>query len=172
MELLKAMPHVKSPIHLTVRSQNPAGLESMIKQVPGIRNDTRIQFIGFDSPYETLFDGFDVYVAPEKFNGLSLPLQEACAAGLLVMATNRFPMNNWLPTDPMIPVKATQKAQVMGGHNWFEESTVDPLDIARTIDNWYGKDITQYSEDGMNYANRNSWDILKPKFLAAIEGVL
>ena len=40
-----------------------------------------------------------MFVFPEKFNGLSLPLQEARAAGMLVLATDRFPMNTWLPRE-------------------------------------------------------------------------
>lgn len=47
--------------------------------------------------YDTLYEEGDVFVFPEKFNGLSLPLQEARAAGMLVMCGDRFPMNTWLP---------------------------------------------------------------------------
>lgn len=172
LELLKAMPLVKSPIHITIRSQNVAGLQKLIAQVPNIRLDTRIQFVGYDVTYERLFEGFDVLVAPEKFNGLSLPLQEACAAGLMVMTTDRFPTNTWLPTEPLIKPASVHRTQVMGGHMEFDECVVEPSEIARTIDAWYGQNIEQFSLKGKAYAEQNSWDVLKPKYMAAIEGVV
>lgn len=172
LELMKAMKYVKSPIELTIRSQNRRGLAQLIRQVPEIQNDKRVTFVGEDIPYENLFTGYDVMVAPEKFNGLSLPLQEACAAGLVVMTTDRFPANTWLPKAPLIPYKSVHQAQTMGGHLTFEEVVVDPVDIAASIDGIYGEDITYLSHRGKVYAENNSWEVLGPKYLKTIEEAL
>ena len=172
LELMKAMKYVKSDLQLTIRSQNARGLQSLASQVPGLKEDSRVHLVGSELPYESLFDGYDVLVAPEKFNGLSLPLQEAYAAGMLVITTNRYPMNTWLPNMPLIPVAGTQRAQVMGGHNEFEESILDPVDIAKVLDRWYGQDIEQYSISGKHYAEKNSWEVLKPKYISAIRSCL
>lgn len=171
-ELLQAMQYVKSPIELTVRSQDKAGLERIIKQVPGVANDSRITFDTSDIPWEDLYKGFDVMVTPEKFNGLSLPLQEAFASGLMVITTDRYPTNKWLPIEPLIPFSKSQKARTMGGHLEFNEALVDPQDIAATIDRWYGADITSFSLQGRAYAERNSWEVLKPVYLATLESLL
>jgi hypothetical protein len=70
-ELLEAMKYVKSPIKLIIRSQVPID-----KQV-----DPRIFYEG-RVPRKELFDKGDVFIFPEKFNGLSLPMQEAFATGI------------------------------------------------------------------------------------------
>jgi hypothetical protein len=124
-------------------------------------------------PREQLFDDqYDVYIAPEKYNGLSLPLQEAFASGMMVMTTNRFPANTWLPTAPLIPPTMTRITQVMGGHLKFEESVIDPEAIAMCLDGWYGRNIEEFSFAGLQYAEANSWTVLKPLYIAALESVL
>ena len=59
-----------------------------------------------------LFDVGDVFLFPDKFNGLSLPLQEAYASGMAVMSTGRYPASQWLPNDPMIPVDGYETRKV------------------------------------------------------------
>jgi glycosyltransferase involved in cell wall biosynthesis len=171
VELLKAMKYVKSPIELTVRTQFKRGLDAIIKETNTAR-DKRITFVTEEIPYEQLYADHDVVVSPEKFNGLSLPLQEAFASGLMVVTTNRFPTNTWLPTKPLIPVSRTQRAQTMAGHLMFDECIVDPRDIAATIDHLYATDITDISLQGKAYADANSWEVLKPRYLAALESIL
>lgn len=172
LELMQAMKHVKSNLHLTIRSQDSAGLRRLISQVPEIATDRRVKFEFGNIPYENLFDGYDVLVAPEKFNGLSLPLQEAHAAGLGVITTDRYPTNTWLPKEMLIPCNEYRKAQTMRGHLEFDEAVVDPVDIAQTLDNWYGKHIEQFSLVGLAYAQANSWGVLKRRYLSALESCL
>ena len=169
LELMRAMSYVKSPIEITIRSQDKVNFARLIEQVPEIRNDPRVTLDMGATPYEQLFEGFDVLVAPEKFNGLSLPLQEAHAAGLAVMTTNRFPMNTWLPHSPMIPYASSRKVQCMSGHNIIDEVLINPVTIATCIDGIYGQDISYLSDIGRDYALRNSWDMLKPVYLSALE---
>lgn len=172
LELLQAMQYVSSPIDLTIRTQQRSGLFRLVSQVPGILNDKRITFVNHEIPYETLFNDFDVYVAPEKYNGLSLPLQEAYAAGMLVITTDRYPINTWLPKEALIPVESTHKVQVARGHMEIEESIVNPRVIAETIDKWYGQVIARQSLWGGDWAGENSWEVLKPRYIKAIQEIL
>lgn len=167
LELLKAMKYVKSPVDLTVRCQYKAGLDRLIKEADCGR-DKRITFVPEEIPYNDLFAHHDVMVTPEKFNGLSLPLQEAFASGLMVVTTDRFPTNTWLPKEPLIPVSKIERAQVMPGHKMFDECVVRPVDIAAVIDFWYGKEISSYSQAGLEYATQNSWDALRSRYQAAL----
>jgi hypothetical protein len=97
-ELLKAIPLVKNPdFKITIRAQAMTAFQRMAAEVPEFKIDNRVSITPGEIPYENLWDDADVYIAPEKLNGLSLPLQEAFAAGLLVMTTDRYPMNTWLP---------------------------------------------------------------------------
>jgi len=155
-ELIEAMQYVKADIELVIRSQKP---------LEGIPNDPRIKVKVGTVPREQLYSEGDVFIFPEKFNGLSLPLQEACASGMLVMATDRFPMNQWLPTEPLIPVKKSVQNEVSGRCRTFLEAVIDPVDIAAKIDEFSTLEIGHWSGKGYDYGQQNSWDVLRPRYL-------
>jgi len=145
-ELLEAMQYVKSPLKLIVRSQVP---------IPTV-NDPRIEYrIG---QFDDIWSEGDVFVWPEKFNGLSLPAQEAYASGMLVMASKRFPNTEYLLNDPLIPVSGYKKEKLAVE---FDSAILKPEDIARTMDFWHGRDITSYSLAGKVWGENNSWNKLK-----------
>lgn len=148
-ELLEALKYVKSPIKLIIRSQVP------IQEVNDPRVEVRI------GTFDDIWSEGDVFIFPEKFNGLSLPLQEAFASGMLVMCGNRFPNTEWLPNEPMIPVWDYHKERISVEFNCAE---FQPQDIAQTIDTWYNKDISNYSYQGLQYNQNNSWNNLKEKY--------
>jgi len=163
-QLLEALPHVESPLELTVRAQDTAAMSRILLGCKGVADDPRLKVEMGEMPYENLWGEHDVYVAPEKFNGLSLPLQEARAAGLLVMTTDRYPANTWLPREPLIHVTRTERASVGGQYLSFEECVLSPRDIAKVMDSWYEKDVTEYSLSGKLWAENNSWDKLLPRY--------
>lgn len=108
-QIIDAMLYIKSPIKLILRSQEGTWMT----------NDNRVELrIGHQSQ-ETLWDDGDCFLFPEKFNGLSLPLQEARAAGMLVMATDRFPMNTWLPQQIGCPACDSEGSLM---YQWAKES--------------------------------------------------
>jgi hypothetical protein len=161
-ELMLAWLHVESPAKLIIHSQ-----ESI--KLGGFSNDWMqrneaggsIEVRTGTFPRHTLYDEGDVFIFPEKFNGLSLPIQEAYASGMLMMCSNRFPNNAYLPLDPLIPVHDYTNSRVGRGRMEFREAIISPRDIARTIDDWYGKDINAYSERGKIWAEANSWENLR-----------
>lgn len=152
-ELIEALRYVKSSAQFIIRSQEE---RFTVNHHP----NTLVTY--GDYPYENLFSDGDVFIFPEKFNGLSLPLQEAYASGMLVMATDRFPNNTWLPTDPLIPISGVANRRVIS--NIFQEAVLSPEIIAEQIDRWYGADIEKYSIMGLEYGTANSWEILGPKY--------
>lgn len=145
-ELLEAMQFVQSPIKLIVRSQRP------IKEVKDDRIEYRI------GTFDDIWSEGDVFIFPEKFNGLSLPIQEAYASGMLVMSGDRFPFNEWLPNEPLIPVQRYHTEKI---YQEFNVAHYEPMDIADKIDEWYNKDISKYSLMGKKWGEENSWDNLK-----------
>jgi hypothetical protein len=160
-ELLAALPHVKSPARFVVRSQDRRWAAS----------DPRLEVRFGTAPYESLWEEGDCLVWPHKFDGLSLPLNEARAAGMLVMSTDRFPDNEWLPREPLIPVAGYARACVSPRCLEFDEARIDPRAIAAKIDDFYGRDITEYSLAGRRWAEENSWGVLGPKYRATLEGL-
>lgn len=148
-ELVEAMQYVKSPIKLIIRSQVPINIPK------DSRIDVRI------GTFDDIWSEGDVFIFPEKFNGLSLPLQEAFASGMMVMAGTRFPMTEWLPTEPLIPVLKYTKQNISIE---FQCAEYDPKVIAERIDSWYGKDISKFSLLGKEFNEKNSWKNLKEKY--------
>lgn len=143
-----------------IRSQKP------LPEDVGPRGDLcgRLTWQTGTVPAADLYAEGDVFVFPEKFNGLSLPLQEARAAGMLVMATERFPNNTYLPKGPLIPVAGYRPNRIGAAYTEFKEAVVDPKEIAAKIDDWYDRDISDYSEGGKQWAETMSWGALGPKY--------
>lgn len=149
-ELIEALRYTSSPFKLIIRSQIP---------LPKI-NDERVEVrLG---TFDDIWSEGDVFIFPEKFNGLSLPLQEAFASGMLVMCGDRFPMNTWLPTEPLIPIHSYKKERIAVE---FDSAIMTPQDIAMSIDKWYGKDITKFSLLGKDWGMKHSWEVLKAEYL-------
>lgn len=162
-ELYEALQYVKNPIKLIFRAQEQ--IDGLPKTPDCCIENVLIDYRFGTQPKETLWDEGDVFVFPEKFNGLSLPLQEARAAGMLVMTTNRFPNNEWLPNDPLIPMNGTHRYRIGTRFREFDVARVDPKSIAQRMDDWYGQDISAYSAQGRVWAETRSWEVLKPKYL-------
>lgn len=148
-EVLEAIKLVKSPIKLILRSQGP------IQGVTDPRIDLRI------GTFDDIWDEGDVFLFPEKFNGLSLPINEAFANGMLVMSSDRYPFNMWLPKEPLLPVDnySTERLAVE-----FPMAKLSPEAIAKHIDFWFNKDITKFSELGITWGQAHSWKRLKKKY--------
>lgn len=161
-ELLEAMRYVKSPAKLIIRSQEHIN-------VGNITTHAGVEVYNGPTEYSQLFARGDVFIFPECFNGLSLPLQEARASGMLVICGDRFPMNRWLPREPLIPVQGYAKERIGPPYNEYDRAIFDPRTIAATIDKWYDKDIAAYSEQGREWAESMSWEALRPRYMAALE---
>lgn len=169
-EILEAMKHVRSDIRLIVRCQpQEKRMSQLLRRYSYLpKEDRRVTIIGEEVPSEQLWEQGDVMIAPQKYNGLSLPLQEAFASGLVVMTTDRYPANVWLPHDPLIPYRDERQCKLGGVP--FNSCVIDPKDIAKKIDEFYGKDISQLSAKGCMYNVDHSWEVLRPKYLSLIKG--
>lgn len=151
-ELIEAFKYVKSDARLIINSQVPLKCDN-----PKI--SVRI------GTFDNIWAHGDVFVFPEKFNGLSLPIQEAFASGMLVMAGDRFPINEFLPKEPLIPISRYHKESIAVQ---FDCAEYDPKLIAQKIDEWYDKDISQFSLLGRKYGEKNSWKNLKESLKEAM----
>jgi hypothetical protein len=151
-ELLAAMKWVKSPIKLILRTQTKF---LAFNNISDPRIDLRV------GTFEDIWSEGDVFIFPEKFNGLSLPLQEAFASGMAVMASDRFPNNQWLPREPLIPVEKYRKEKLAVR---FDIAELSPATIAKHIDEWFNRDITDLSLRGKEWGAQNSWQKLKERY--------
>lgn len=170
-ELFEAIKYLKCDAKFIIRAQADFQVPLWVweRMVIQVRGEIRGKKLTGGIPYNELFAEGDVFIFPEKFNGLSLPLQEARAAGMYVMATDRFPMNTWLPKEGLIPPMASRLSSIGPAYCVFDEAILDPKAIAAAIDAAYGKDITRYSLDGKAWAETMSWEVLKPKYMHVLE---
>jgi glycosyltransferase involved in cell wall biosynthesis len=182
-QILEAMKYVTKPIQLIVRAQEEAASEfwemhrrfgysrrehghyfPVMHRFPpsgAILSCSTGEFAGDDILYP---DDCDVFLMAEKYNGESLPLKEARASGMLVMTSDRYPMNTWLNRDYLIPVKGYYKSRVSGAYLEFDEAEVNPRDIAAKLDQVYDTDISQESLRGREWAEEMSWENWLPKW--------
>lgn len=167
VEVLEAWKLVRSPLHLLVRTQERGHGRTDCNEAGGT-----LRVIHGTLSRNVLFSEGDVFLFPEKFNGLSLPLQEACAAGMAVMCGNRFPMNSWLPGECLLPVAHYHKGRIGGGYSEFDEAVFNPKDIAAAMDWWYGRDISHLAQQGQQWRDSHSWEVLGPKILELLEEVV
>lgn len=153
-ELVRAIPLVESDIRFLIRSQVPLELPY---------EDDRVKVIvGNIERYWALWGEGDVFVFPEKFNGVSLPINEALASGMVVMSSDRYPFNQWIPKEPLIPVKRTVRATV--ATRPLDYARIQPEDIAAKIDEIAHKDISMLSKLSYETAKRISWDSMLPEY--------
>jgi hypothetical protein len=159
LDIIKAMPLVKNPLCLEIRLQN---IDSdLAKQVIDYaKHDCRVKVRLGEIAEDQLYDG-DVFVFPEKYCGCSLPLQEAFASGMAIIAGNRFPMNTWLPPDGLVDGEPADDPKVI---NDLYSRYYKASDLAQKIDTFYAKDITELSLCGKKWAEHNSWTKLKPLY--------
>jgi len=157
-QLIKAMDFVKSPIKLIIRTQ--------VNKYKSNNPNIDIRYEQYEN-YWDLWNIGDVFVFPERFNGLSLPVQEAFASGLVVMTTNKEAFN-FLPEKPLINPQSWRRRNI-GGCLEFDDAIHDPKEIARKMDEIYDTDISEYSLAGKEWAEENSWKVWKDKYLKVFE---
>ena len=154
-ELLDAIPHVTSPAKFIIRSQRQISHPSI--------DNPRVKYHYGTVDRSELWAEGDVFVFPEKFNGLSLPAQEAYASGMAICCNDRFPLNTWLEPKYMIPVSSVYQELLLGNNITVSESS--PEDIARTIDGIYGADITETSNFGRRFGRELAWPEMKQEYM-------
>lgn len=152
---LKAIPLVKNQkIKFVIKSQVP---------IEGI-DDKRVKVIVKDveNYWENWQESGDVLVLPRRYAGQSLPLNEAMASGLAIMATDMKPQSDFLPKKLLIPVRDFVQIDIKKP---IEACFVDPVEIAKKIDEIAETDIEIYSKVSHHIAQQWSWDNLKQKYL-------
>jgi glycosyltransferase involved in cell wall biosynthesis len=132
-DLLQALPHVKSPIEVTITCQL-SGYVGKLMNDHHIRIPSHITLNVQSVDAENYWDnytGFHAMVLPRRFGGLCLPANEAIGAGMPVITTDTNPNNTWLPSDWL--VKATHAGEFRAKQHITYVKT-DPLVLAAKID--------------------------------------
>jgi len=158
-ELFEAISLIKKDVKFKIHSQ---------VYFPDIINDSRVEVIYGDIPYKELYSEGDVFLFPHKFDGLSLPIQEALSAGLPIITTDIYPHNTYLPKEwlfkPEIMTKVFIKREM-------DMAIINPVKLAKKIEEWAGKDIEKESKKADKLASKWDWKVLKSEYLEVFKNV-
>lgn len=146
--LIEAMKHVQSPVKLTIYSWKPF-------QVRDERIEVKVA--DFENYWQLWREG-DALVYPQDVNGICLPVAEAFASGMGVITTDIYPFNRWLPKELMFETNGTYKRRFGSGLMEVDAAVIEPEAIARKIDEWFSRDLTELSLRGKKWAEENSWE--------------
>lgn len=159
-ELLAAIPMLKSDAKIIIYSQ---------KRIDFVHPKVEIRVGNFENYWDIWGDG-DVFVFPHKFDGLSLPIQEALSSGMPILSTQIYPFTTWLPKEWFFPATEFMKLRVWD--RFVEVAVIQPADIAKMIDDWYGKNISQESQRANQLAAELDWSILKEKYINLFKSLI
>ena len=162
-ELLEAIPLIKSDIKILIRSQLP------ILEINDPRVETRVANL---KNRADLYQEGDVFLFPHKFNGLSLPIQEALSCGMPILSTDFYPHNTYLPKKWLFKAKGFEKGQVNPASRIIDVAQLSPENIALKIDEFANKDITEDSQKANEIAEAMSWDKLHKDYIKLFKELL
>ena len=170
LDVLKALPYIKTDIQVTLRCQEPGYVESMLHQVPNIPGNVQVTVEPGDvENYWDMYTGHDVLLMPRRFGGLCLPVNEALAAGMPVIMPNIAPNNQWLPADWLV---GASKTATFHAHTHVDVHAVNPEAYAAKISEWAdNSSIFQAQQQlAQEYARWLSWTALKPLYHKVLAG--
>lgn len=155
-EFIQAIPFIKNKdIKIIVRSQ--------VKFEP--IEDSRVIYQMEEKDYADLWTEGDIYVHLHKFDGLSLPLNEAMAAGMPVIGIDLSPQNTFLPKELLIKPEGISRVKV---YREIDFASISPVKIAEMIDyvaSLPSEKIKELSQASNAQAEKWSWKNLKPEFV-------
>lgn len=167
-QVIASLRYITAPIEIVIRSQDPLPerLLEEIETAKSLRPQLTVR-VQRGCPREMLYAEGDVFVFPEKFNGLSMPLQEAFANGMLIIALDRYPINTWLPASCLMAPRSTEIARIGPAFQPFTESIADVLVLAKMIDAYASlpRSMVEYlSTKGIKWGEANSFEALRPEW--------
>lgn len=165
-DLLLALESVRSEITMTITCQEKDHVPSLIKTT-GINLPDNVTLRVIESDFANFWDlysGQDVLISPRRWGGLSLPHQEACAAGLPVISTAVSPNIDWLPNDWLVP--STKAGSFQRPHAMIDLYTVDHLALAAKIGQFANNPVfyREAAERAAGIGKELSWEQLKPAY--------
>lgn len=121
--------------------------------------------------YWDLYGDADLMVLPRRYAGLSLPAQEAMAAGLALAMSDVEPQaSEW----PILPIGAVANGRIRTAAGPIELVAMSPRDLADRMDE-IARDamtIAHARAESRRWAHHNSWERLAPLIRSELETVL
>lgn len=157
--VLHALRFLRAPVEIVIRTRQPLNVKRYRPNPP-----TQLTVIEGDTEDSTeLYDG-DVLLLPRRYGGQCLPINEAMASGLPVIALDRKPENTWLPRQSVVRANRWGRFRTQGGQ----------VNVYTTHANLIAEKVTELHNDpelvaslslqARQYAESISWERLKGEF--------
>lgn len=158
-ELLAAIPMVNSDVRFLINSQRTINYS---------HPKVELRIGNFENYWDLWKEG-DIFVFPHKFDGLSLPIQEAVSVGMPVLSTRFFPFTDWLPAEWFFDASEIIQTKVSNTvREYIDFAVVKPADIAAKIDEMATADIAKMSLEADRIASALDWKVLKEKYITIL----
>lgn len=123
---------------------------------------------GFDDRWE-IYRGKHLFLHPRRYGGLSLPVIEAAASGLAVIATGNESNREAWPFIVRLPARPGSRIVCQAGEVTHDQ--VDPEIMSIAVNSLRPADALVVGSYARAWADRNTWDELRPGYLVALEEV-
>jgi len=158
--LLEAMKYVKSDIKLTIFTWKPFFKSDDPRVI--------IEVVNFKNYWQAYREG-DCMIYMQGANGICLPIIEAMASGMAVITTDLYPFNEYMPKELLVKPDKFVKRRFGSRLMEVDDPIIDPKKVAEKIDEIAGQSIVKFSKYGKAWAEKNSWEVLLPKYLKVFE---
>lgn len=156
----------RNGFEIAIRSARRAGVPlTVISQDPLRQMDRGVTVSPSVENYWDLYRGMGVLVMPRKYGGLSLPVQEAMAAGMAVVMGDCSPNSDW----PIALVRGvhTQRMQTPGGQ--IIMFVADVAAVADMLEKLSDPDYrSDWQDMSRQWAQENSWETRLPTWQALL----
>lgn len=121
--------------------------------------------------YWSLYDEADVLIAPRRYGGQSLPVNEALSSGMPVIALDRAPEREWGGV-LTVPAHVQRSMRTQAGR--LDLMATEASSLAGAVDRLASEPdlVAKLSAEADAYAATISWDVLLPRYLATFARVL
>lgn len=161
---LRSLRLLRGAVSVRVTSQD--------RQIPDVaripRNLPLTVDLGGTDDHWSLYDDADVLVMPRRYGGLSLPVQEAMAAGLAVVMTDCEPNP---ATWPICPVRSQPGSIIRTPGGSVRLHDPDHGHLTAVIDRLAGDpvEVADLQAAARAWAQTHSWAALEPLYRAELE---
>jgi glycosyltransferase involved in cell wall biosynthesis len=162
-ELLHALRFVNQPINLKFCCLQAGYVMDVLRQfdIPS--------HIGVDIDESQTHDYWDIYrnqdvlIMPRRWGGMSLPIQEAMAAGMPVILSSSDVYSSELPEEWTVRSRLASSFQA---RTRIDIHAVDIYELAEMIDRFAADDRLMYEarQCALRWADEHSWKTLKPLY--------
>lgn len=135
--------------HITVASQS------------GVRRARGVTVVPHTEQWWDLYAGHGILLLPRRYGGLCLPILEACAAGMVPIATDVTPNRAW----PIVPLPTHRGANIPLPAGTIQSYDTTPEAIVEALDNL---DVDKARDNVNAWVEENSWEALAPRWLEAL----